>query len=551
MSQYFQLRQGLHVLAAASAISSFVATALAKEETPVAAPQLRWEPCGEVYPDTECAVASVPLDYDEPDGELIGIQLARVAGADAKATLFVNPGGPGGSGVDLIVGGFGFYLNDLLGGRFDIVGFDPRGVASSEPLFCFESEEDYLALLGDVPYVPYRVEQELPFFEANSAISEHCGNPRIREQMSTADVVRDLDRLRESVGDERISYLGFSYGSYIGHTYANLFPDKVGALVIDGVLDPVLWSSGLQVTSDRIATQDEFDEFLRLCDEAGSGCALSGEEGAGARYDVLETALLGAPLELGDSELSYDQFIYYALGAMYAPELDWGGAEGFGAWFRALYDTVLGEPGAAERASAILAAIDARWAPLPPFAGFDNGSDAYLGNHCADTEYPEPFEDFANIGIYADRGSAFGPAWWWSNAGCASWPISQDRYAGPWTAETSAPVLVVGNYFDGVTDYEGAVASAALLPNSRLLSYAGWGHTAFGANDCTTDHIVSYLVSGTLPPEGTVCAANPNPFIAHAELDVASSPTLEVGSAAPPSWHFAVRPRPLSRRLGR
>jgi pimeloyl-ACP methyl ester carboxylesterase len=541
----------LHALGAASAIStSFAATALAKTES---AAHLHWTPCGEAYPDTECAVASVPLDYDEPNGERVGIQLARVVGTDAKATLFVNPGGPGGSGVDLVVGGFGAYLNDLLGGRFDIVGFDPRGVGSSEPLFCFDGEEDFLALLGDVPALPYLVEQELPFFEANDALSEQCGYPRIREHMSTGDVVRDLDRLREYVGDERISYLGFSYGSYIGNTYANLFPDRVGALVIDGVLDPALWSAGLQITSDRVATREEFEEFLRLCDEAGSRCALSGEEGAGARYDVIETAILDAPLELGDTELTYDSFIYYVLGAMYSPEYDWGGAEGFAAWFRSLYDTVLGEPGAAERASEILAAIDGRWAPLPTFAGFDNGFDAYLGNQCADSEYPASFEDFANTGIYADGGSSFGPAWWWSNAGCASWPLSEDRYAGPWTAKTSAPVLVVGNYFDGVTDYAGAVASAELLPNSRLLSYAGWGHTAFGVNTCTTDHIVSYLVDGTLPPEGTVCAANPNPFIPPPELeDPDPDPiALDVGSAAPPVWHLAVRPRPLARRLAR
>jgi hypothetical protein len=102
--------------------------------------------------------------------------------------------------------------------------------------------------------------------------------------------------------------------------------------------------------------------------------------------------------------------------------------------------------------------------------------------------------------------------------GCANWPTARDRYIGPWTAKTSAPVLVVGNFFDGVTDYAGAVASSRLLKNSRLLSYAGWGHTAFGRSDCVTEHVVRYLQNGTLPARGTICPANPNPFLPVAAL---------------------------------
>jgi pimeloyl-ACP methyl ester carboxylesterase len=241
---------------------------------------LHWSPCGEEFPGIECAEARLPLDYDMPRGEHIGIRLARYRDANASASLFVNPGGPGGSGVQLMLRGFGQYIGELLGGRFDIVGFDPRGVAASEPLRCLDSEGNG-ALFDSLPWFPYRVEQERPFFETYGALSELCGGQRIRAHMSTADVVRDLHGLRELVGDEKMHYLGFSYGSYIGNTYANMFPDEVGALVIDGVLDPLIWSSGLQITSDRVATQDEFEEFLRLCDEAGSDCALSGECGAG------------------------------------------------------------------------------------------------------------------------------------------------------------------------------------------------------------------------------------------------------------------------------
>lgn len=476
---------------------------------------LRWQPCGDAYPGTECAVASVPLDHGDARGARTGIQLARVAGSNAKATLFVNPGGPGGSGVDMVLNGFGAYLSELLGGRFDVVGFDPRGVGSSEPLICFGgSEQAFLEVFEGVPWFPYLPEQESAYFEAWSSLPEHCRGQRIRAHMSTGDSARDLEQLRGLVGDERLSYLGFSYGSFLGQTYANLFPERVGALVIDGVVDPALYSSGNHAFSTSTALPDELDELLRLCDEAGSDCALAGEEGAGVRYEIVESALLDEPFPLWEDEsYAYDIFISDIASSLYAPDFDWGGPEGFGAFVAALYDVALGEPGALERAAAIREAIAERWAPVPTFSGHDNGVDAFYGTTCADSEFPELLAEHVNLGIVAGRESPLGSSWWWGYTPCASWPLARDRYTGPWTAETAAPVLIVGNYFDGVTDHAGAEAAARLLPNSRLLSFAGLGHTAFGYSECVTDYTVSYLLEGTLPPEGTVCPANPSPFV--------------------------------------
>lgn len=513
--------------------------------------RLRWEPCGEAYPGAQCAVASVPLDHDDPRGARTGIQLARVAGSNATATLFVNPGGPGASGVDLVLNGFGEYLSELLGGRFDIVGFDPRGVSSSEPLICFGgSEEAYLEVFADLPWLPYQPEQERPYFEAWASLIEHCGGQRIRAHMSTGDSARDLDLLRALVGDQRLSYLGFSYGSFLGQTYANLFPERVGSVVLDGVVDPALYSSGLLTFSTSVALADELDELLRLCDEAGSDCALSGEGGAGARYDVVESALLDEAFPLWEDEsYAYDIFLADMLGSLYAPEYDWTGPEGFGAFLAALYDVALDEPGALERAAAIRDAISERWTPAPPFSGHDNGLDAFFGTTCADSEFPELLAEHVNLGLVAGRDGALGTFWWWGYTPCARWPLARDRYTGPWTAQTAAPVLIVGNYFDGITDYTGAVAAARLLPNSRLLSYAGWGHTALGYNPCTTEHIVRYLVDGALPPEGTVCPANANPFV-----PPASAPELASGGSEPLArvarpWLAATRALGLRRRL--
>ena len=205
-----------------------------------------------------------------------------------------------------------------------MVGFDPRGVGASDPLHCFDSEEALFEWLFAVPQFPYASGQYRPFYEHYASLADICLNRGevIAEHMSTADVVRDLDLLRRAVGDRKLTYLGFSYGSYIGNTYANLFPRNIRALVIDGVLDPRLWSSGWQIKSDRVATQEEFDEFLRLCKEAGPQCAFSDGRRTAKRWKALARAVEKEPVDLGDGFLyTYDLLIGDATGAMYSPEL--------------------------------------------------------------------------------------------------------------------------------------------------------------------------------------------------------------------------------------
>jgi pimeloyl-ACP methyl ester carboxylesterase len=489
-----------------------IGSSLAQSVTAQNIPVLNWEPCAS-DPSYECAFARVPLDYDDPQGPKTRIALAKAPASDPGrkiGTLFLNPGGPGGSGVDLILGGYGSYMGTRLNGRFDVVGFDPRGVARSEPIHCFEGLSAFYQW-WTFPWLPYERSQEMPFYRDLASIYEHCvsQDERIIPHMSTADVARDLDLLRHAVGDEALTYVGWSYGSYIGNTYANLFPDKVRALVIDGVLDPALWASGDHIVLDRISMAEEFEEFLRLCDEAD--CPLSGPEGAAARYWALDEALREQPLVFDNGFVySYDYLVADAVGAMYAPE-SWPSYADF---FVSLIDAVEGDARAPGRARAKREAILDRMKPNR--ASYENSFEAYYGNQCADTQYPGNFARFREIGSFAAAGSIFGAYWWWQNAGCADWPVSRDRYTGPWSTTTSSPVLVVGNYYDGVTDYAGAFASSRNLRNSRLLAYAGWGHTAYGRSLCVTLHVDQYLLRRALPRRGTVCPANPSPFLAAA-----------------------------------
>jgi pimeloyl-ACP methyl ester carboxylesterase len=522
------------LLAAAVCASLLAAPAFATNGRPTV-PQIDWQPCGPGFEGVECATVQVPLDYDHPNGAKTDIALSRVPAADPKnriGSLFLNPGGPGGSGVDLVAFGFGEFLNQTLLGRFDIVGWDPRGIGGSTPIQCWNTNADRDAYFANSPMFPYRASQERPYYDLQRNIANLCFSrpQRILRNMSTADVVRDLDLLRQAVGDQKLNYLGYSYGSHIGNTYANMFPSKVRALVIDGVLNPILWTSGWQIQSDRVASFKVLEQFFRQCDAAGAACSLGGAGGSKARFDALLAYVRQTPILLGDGqggvfEYSYDLFVADSAGVMYSPEI-WSGYADF---LDFLNDALIGDPTAAMRALEKRRAIEAAVRNAAPKREiYSNGTEAYFGNHCSDAEYPALFGLYSIIGKYAEAGSFQGPYWWWNNAGCANWPTAADRYIGPWSARTSAPVLVVGNFFDPATDYAGAVASSRLLPNSRLLSYAGWGHTAAysGRSQCADDFVSLYLLDGSLPPRGTVCPAAQNPFALAAANARAKKPTV-------------------------
>lgn len=238
----------------------------------------------------------VPLDYDTPSGRKVSIALVRVPATDTsdyRGSLFLNPGGPGGSGVDFALG-FGPVASDFIGpvvNKYDLVGFDPRGVARSDPLKCFGALPFFSALRlvrRGLPNGAFPLEEEEidDFEEAGEWIDKKCSSrifgTKLLGHMSTANVARDLDLLREFVGDERLNFYGISYGSFLGQTYANLFPNKVGAFIIDGVLDPIAWSNEqcespvgplLGSTAGANAT---LAEFIAQCNNATAGnCALA------------------------------------------------------------------------------------------------------------------------------------------------------------------------------------------------------------------------------------------------------------------------------------
>ena len=214
------------------------------------ASSIDWTPChqGTGFP-FECGVLQVPLDYSNPQGASIKLALVRLPASDPShriGSLFLNPGGPGGSGVDFAVAAAPFLYGGAIQGSFDIVGFDPRGIDRSTPLRCFDSSDEWGPIFTKFAF-PRTPREEQLWQKADLYLVDNCahrGNP-ILDHMATADAARDMDRMRAAVGDEKLTYMGVSYGSYLGVTYANLFPNHVRAVIVDGVLDPIAWATGV------------------------------------------------------------------------------------------------------------------------------------------------------------------------------------------------------------------------------------------------------------------------------------------------------------------
>jgi pimeloyl-ACP methyl ester carboxylesterase len=515
------------------------------------AARIAWTPCQNGF---QCATVAAPLDYDRPGGPTISLSVIRLpAGQPGQkiGSIFINPGGPGGSGVD-VVRAIGQFLPLEIRGRFDIVGFDPRGIARSTPLRCFDTLDEAFAVLPPFPF-PYTRQEEDVQRASDNALAGACaqkGGP-IRDHMSSGDAARDMDLLRQAVGDSKLTYLGFSYGSLLGQTYANLFPNRVRALVIDGVLDPVAWSTGrgneaatlpfsTRLRSDQSA-QATLNEFFRLCDEAGQYCSFAGN--SAQRYAKLANRLIEKPIVIvdpngGTSTFTYANLISLSLGALYSP-IVWPDFADLLVQIEALAGP---------------AAIGQSIATLGAKLGLDTAAQEEYPNvveggpgvYCADSVNPTSFDAWRRAAADADRRFGyFGRPWTWISSVCLPWPRSagQDAYLGPWTARTSAPVLVVGNFFDPATRYQGAVTASRLLPNSRLLSYAGWGHTAFFSvgSFCIDNYVTRYLVTTRVPPAGTVCQPQGSPF----------GPTPLVQSADRSAITAATLPLPVRRAFRR
>lgn len=455
--------------------------------------EVAWESCGGNY---ECADIEVPVDYDDPGGDTIGIAAKRFlsTGDDVIGSLVVNPGGPGGSGIEM-VDAIGNYLSSTLLRSYDVVGFDPRGVGESAGVRCYDDAqlEEYYSteydLSSDSGWEDY--------VAGNEAYGEACleNTGPLMEHLDTVSAARDLDVLRAALGEPALTYLGFSYGTFLGATYAELFPDRVGRFVLDGAIDPSLdyqeVAAGQAVGFDRA-----FDAYLEDC-LAGAGCPFTGtvEEARDRTVALLESLYANpAPVDADPDRPVRDGDLMNAMIiAMYNPQ----------SW--------------ATLTEAVRAYLDDQDASairqLSDFA-LDRGDD---GSYPADQgafrlidclDYPVELDRDAIVAqaeALTSESEVFGPYFGYGEVGCATLPFQATAERGPIAATGAAPIVVIGTTRDPATPYEWAEALAEQLDSGIFLSRDGDGHTAYGFGSCIDELVDSYLVEGTLPQDGTSC----------------------------------------------
>jgi pimeloyl-ACP methyl ester carboxylesterase len=395
----------------------------------------------------------------------------------------------------------GFYGKSLRD-RFDIVGFDPRGVGDSAPVRCqSDREKDRDLVNADV--VPENAAEKAELIDSSRRFAEGCARSsgRMLPYLSTEAAARDLDVLRASLGDERLTYLGISYGSVLGATYASMFPTRVRAMTLDAAVDPQVWINQPEETVRRQAQGFEraFDAFLADCKARGDDCGF-GEGNPGAAYDRLVERLDDHPIKAkgsGDPRRINGYVAFLAVNAALYNRLAWpqladalelADEEDDGSELLTLADSLNGRQ---------------------PDGRYDNLNDANASINCVDETNPTDVASYDRLSEELGRSSPrFGRAFGYARLVCAYWPAKATRrYTGPFRAEGAPPILVVGTTGDPAAPYAWARSLASQLSSGVLLTWNGFNHGAYGGMNACIDRAVDrYLVDGTPPRDGTVCA---------------------------------------------
>lgn len=503
------LAAGVAALTALGLLAAGPAAASQERSGPDTA-RIAWGPCDPPGADLQCGTLSVPLDWDEPRGKKIDIAVMRKLAANPKqriGSMFVNPGGPGQSGVDLVRGG-GEDFERWGGGRFDIVGWDPRGTNRSSPVECFRdtaAQDRFWA--GRT--IPTTAAESRDFQRLTADLARRCGQVSgdLLDHISTADTARDLDALRAAVGDRKITYVGLSYGSMIGQTYLALFPDNVRAMLLDGLVDAARTTvdAETRTTNDVAFADTVFDKFQALCQQAGPArCALAGHgQSVQDRVDSLfaKAKRSGIPAPHADppGTLAYGDLLAATFNPLRLPS----------AWQQFAKDL---EAAANGDASALYTSGRGMLSP----EGFA-GATTSAAVSCLDGPASQPVSAWPRaLPRFTGSSTIWGPVLgWWLWAPCASnWPgRTDDAYRGPWAFTAKQPVLLVNATYDPATSYPNAKATEKRIGNSTLLTLDGYGHPTYqDPSTCIDRWRTRYLVDLRTPPKGTVCQPDTAPF---------------------------------------
>ncbi|WP_435270830.1 alpha/beta hydrolase [Streptomyces sp. 1222.5] len=439
--------------------------------------------------DWRCATLKVPLDWAEPGGATIGLALirARATGGDRLGSLLFNFGGPGGSGVNTMP----YYaaLASPLRARYDLVSWDPRGVGRSEGIRCRGDRE--IAAAEDVDATPDTPAEEKAYFEDATAFGRSCRKAagRLLAHVSTTDTARDMDLMRQVLGDTRMHYFGISYGTELGGVYAHLFPKRVGRLILDAVVDP---------TADTVGhAENQTRGFQRALDDYLKSTGQDPEQGSRKIADLLKR-IDAEPLRMSSGRRLTQTLAVTGIVLPLYSESRWPRLTG------ALESAEKGD------GSQLLALAD-DYNERDSSGHYGTTSHSQRAISCLDDrQRPTAAETKRRLAEFERISPVFGDFLGWDSAGwCHGWPVPGQFDTPEVAAPGAAPVLVVGNTGDPATPYEGARRMADELGRGVgvELTWKGEGHGAYGrGSDCVDSAVNAYLLKGTVPKDGTVCS---------------------------------------------
>lgn len=473
--------------AATTTTSAISTTTTTTTQPPLPITPITWTQCNGSL---QCGTLIVPLDYDHPQAGTIGIAVERHLADDPAqriGSLVINPGGPGVSGIDDFVNELDTLTPQLLD-DFDVVTFDPRGVQRSDPVTCGETPG---AAPGPLPDpVPQNAAAQKSIIANMRQFAADCekASGAILPYVGTVDVAQDLDRLRQALGDSGLTYMGQSYGTLLGATYAQLFPTHIRAMVLDSAIDPALSFSQLTLGQAE-GFEGVLNSFFSWC-AATTSCAWRPAGDATTALLALVARSRTSPTAAGNGRTAGPGELYNALLAGLYSESDW---------------PELGSALAADTAGdgAQVVAMSDHYA----MDGSTNGSDAGEAIDCLDHPASRELAAYVQLAtVFAQSAPVFGPLLAWGEAGCAVWPVPPTRTPAPVTAPGSPPIVVIGTTQDPATPYAWSVSLAGELSKGDLLTVNGSDHVSYFYSACVRAYVQSYFVSLTVPPVGATCS---------------------------------------------
>jgi pimeloyl-ACP methyl ester carboxylesterase len=454
--------------------------------------KLNWSACGGIF---QCVKVKVPVDYSRPDGDTLNLAVTRLRSEGSKriGSLLLNPGGPGASGVNYLQQAY-TSITAPVRENYDLVSFDPRGIGNSKPLDCVTDSQLDGFLSADVTMdTPADVAAWDRIAKRFAAGCAQRTGPLLGE-VDTDNVARDLDVLRAVLGDEALHYLGYSYGTYIGARYADLFPDRVGRMVLDGAIDPGLSAADLSIAQAK-GFEIAWDAFAKACIK-DKDCQLGDKRGEiDARLRSMLNSAEAKPLRSRSGrQVSEAMATLGVVSALYSTQR-WE-------FLRAsLFAAYNGD------ATGLLLLADA-YLQRDDDGGFpDNSNEAIYAVNCLDRPFTgTPADIERDLPRFRDASPLFGEFIAWSLLPCTYWPEQPDGGPGPVTATGAAPIVVIGTTRDPATPYEWAKVLAGQLESGVFVSHDGDGHTVYGdGNRCIDRLVEDYLINGETPRDGVEC----------------------------------------------